>query len=398
MRVAVIDYETSYQHPHPSDPESYPVMLGYYEPPGVELVWWLHDSFQHECIKTIQRQLEEVDLVIAHNAKFEYEWSTVLGLDLEGHKIWCTQIAEYLLNGQFGNVKGGKRKGLLKLNTVAQRRGFGKKLDRVAEYWKAGYETDEIPTKLLAEYCLQDCKLTYQIFKQQLKEAQEKGMIELLRLQFELIRSASDIELAGFCVNPELFERYSKEYQEKIAKVEAELMGIINEPSITNLGSNDQLSAALYGGTITVDGTEEVERTLKSGEVKRYTRKCKKEVQIKGLGFTPPEDSECKKKGFYSTDKNTLAKLTPMNATQKKVLELLGELSEYTKQDSTYFGGMVKHVRFNDRDQRNYIYPQINQTVTGTGRLSSSKPNGQNIPRGSTSPAKQPFITRYQNG
>ena len=42
-----------------------------------------------------------------------------------------------------------------------------------------------------------------------------------------------------------------------------------------------------------------------------------------------------------------------------------------------------------------FVHPSINETVTRTGRYSSSNPNAQNMPREGTSPVKRMFVTRY---
>lgn len=394
MNMLAIDFETSKIPRHmPWHPESYPVILGVWSK-NYEMVFDFTKQPANELVKILQKVIDAHDLIIAHNMKFEYDWCQMLNINLEEKQIWCTQVAEYLLLGQLGNIEGNQRPGKLTLKETAKRRGLPDKLDKVAEYWAAGYETDEVPRHILNEYCIRDCEIAYKIAEQQINNCREFNLLNLCMLHMELIRSLSDIEVNGLLTNVNEMKQYAADYQYEMEQVEQRLYSLVDS-HIDNIGSNDQLSAALYGGTIKVDGYENVERVLKGGKIKRYQRKCKCEHTIEGLGFKPPEGTETKKLGFYKTDKITLSILEPENDRQREVLALLEKLSELSKQNSTYFEGMLKNVVHNDIDNRDYIFPSMNQTITSTGRGSSSRPNGQNLPREGTSPAKKPYKTRF---
>ncbi len=90
-------------------------------------------------------------------------------------------------------------------------------------------------------------------------------------------------------------------------------------------------------------------------------------VLFETLGLPPVK----KTKTGYSTDSEVLEKLYGTH-------EVIGELMEYrtlTKLKSTYIDGMEGLV-----DEASLIHSKFHQTVTQTGRLSSSDPNLQNIP------------------
>jgi len=79
-----------------------------------------------------------------------------------------------------------------------------------------------------------------------------------------------------------------------------------------------------------------------------------------------------KTKTGYSTDARVLAELAPHH-------EIVAEILHYRqliKLEGTYLSGLLPLV---DDDEKK-IYTTFNQTVTATGRLSSSDPNLQNIP------------------
>jgi len=98
----------------------------------------------------------------------------------------------------------------------------------------------------------------------------------------------------------------------------------------------------------------------------------------------------------FSTDKNTLEELKARTPDQRRIKALLMELSGITKVKETLKGKKNDTGLLNKLcDSR--IHPRFNQCVTTTGRLSSSDPNAQNLPRGNTSPIKQIILPRYDH-
>jgi hypothetical protein len=158
-----------------------------------------------------------------------------------------------------------------------------------------------------------------------------------------------------------------------------------------NVGSDDQLSAALFGGEITVGGVEEVERVLKNGDVKRTQRQCKVKKTIVGIGLQPAEGTELKKGGVYSVsaDNLNLAKATTKH--QKDIRNALLERAKLSTMLGTFFNGLLLRVGADG-----VIHHNINHNITRTSRLSCTNPNLMNQPRdkGGSKPA---FITRYDS-
>lgn len=395
MIIASIDFETSKKPRHfPWVPGSFPVCLGMVNNQGKRKVWWFtHTELADipsypELMQEITVELSRADLIVAHNAKFDLGWLKALGADYWDWRIHCTMVAEYMLRGQFGDYQN--KKGRLGLNDVARRYGIEGKKDRVADYWDCGYETDEIPMYILEEYVLQDCQIALTLAQAQRRKIEAVGLKKLVRVHRELLKTLVDIEANGMLLDRKRLNDFNAEYDQKLAKVEKDIAETVELPEGWNIGSNEHISALLYGGTLKMDGVETVERVLKNGTVKTYSRKCTVPFELKGLGFTPPRGAKAKKEGFFKTDADTLAQLKSKDPTAMKVLDLLKEYSFLSKQKSTYFEGLVEKMQEDDR-----IHPSMNQTITATGRLSSSNPNGQNISRGSTSPVKEAFISRF---
>lgn len=77
-----------------------------------------------------------------------------------------------------------------------------------------------------------------------------------------------------------------------------------------------------------------------------------------------------KTKTAYSTASAVLESLK-----EHKIINYILEFRELSKLQSTYVTGLLKRL-----DNQSYLHTQFNQSVTSTGRLSSSNPNLQNIP------------------
>ena len=78
-----------------------------------------------------------------------------------------------------------------------------------------------------------------------------------------------------------------------------------------------------------------------------------------------------KTKTGYSTAADILEKLAPDNPIVEEILEYRG----LTKLKSTYADGLADYIGADGR-----IHTSFNQTITATGRISSTEPNLQNIP------------------
>ena len=78
-----------------------------------------------------------------------------------------------------------------------------------------------------------------------------------------------------------------------------------------------------------------------------------------------------KTKTGYSTAADVLEKLAPDYPAIQKILDY----RQYTKLNSTYADGLGTYIKEDGR-----IHSRFNQTITATGRISSTEPNLQNIP------------------
>jgi DNA polymerase-1 len=162
---------------------------------------------------------------------------------------------------------------------------------------------------------------------------EEAGLGSLFRdLEMPLARLLADMECRGVRVDTELLASLSADYAARLATLEAEIHALAGRPF--SIASPIQLRAVLFDEL----GLPVVKRT-KTGP---------------------------------STDAEVLEELAPRHPLPAKLLEH----RRYAKLKSTYVDALPALVD----SGTGRIHTTFNQTVTATGRLSSSDPNLQNIP------------------
>ena len=187
----------------------------------------------------------------------------------------------------------------------------------------------------LTEAVTCDCYMAYVAYKASgvLKERLEKeGMLKLYReMEMPLIYSLYHMEQAGVRVDKEQLKQYGEQLEGKIATLEQEVYELAGEKF--NINSPKQLGEILF-----------------------------ERMQL-------PHGK--KTKTGYSTAADVLEKLAPNYPVVQKILEY----RQLTKLNSTYAQGLAGFIREDGR-----IHGKFNQTITATGRISSTEPNLQNIP------------------
>lgn len=333
-------------------------------------------------LKEIQEYFDNADIIIAHNLKFDLHWLHHIGINTESNRYYCTMVAEYLISGQTFSKE-------LSLASLSNHYRIPSKLDVVSDWWDSGYETDEIPLDILIPYGEQDVLNCEAIFRKQTNLIHIQKQDKIVKLRCESLRVTQQIEANGMKLNTDMCTELSEEYSTNIDSLTDSIIFAIKEtlPELRdikiNLGSNEHMSAILFGGIINYDG-------LVEGKREGTTKKGKLSIHTKGLGFTPREGTETKKQGYYQVDVGQLSELKAKPKTaQYIVLNGIREVSKMDKMKGTYCDGLM------EKNIDGFVHPSINETVTRTGRYSSSNPNAQNMPREGTSPVKRMFVTRY---
>jgi len=115
---------------------------------------------EYEGDKLLQDALNNVDVLIGHNIKFDISWLRECGFKYDRH-LYDTMVAEYVL--------ASARRWGLSLQVVAEKYGVEKKKDLVSQYLKDGKTFYDIPYNIIEEYGIADVEATEHVALQQLK-------------------------------------------------------------------------------------------------------------------------------------------------------------------------------------------------------------------------------------
>jgi len=361
-----------------------------------EVVWFDHkdnDGQNHRKNWTrVRKIIESANTLVAHNLKYDMTVLRNYDISFENQLLWCTMVTEYLLSGQ------DKHRRTFNLSACAEFNGLGTKIDKIGLLWDQGVETYDMPKDLLEEYCLHDCDLAMGLYEKQIVHEEYPTIEKIHKLQMEFQLSLSDMEMYGFKFDVEKAYQFVKEMDVKREEIESSFKEIAGDEHI-NIGSGAQRSALLFGGLLKTTHLEWTIKELKSKpESRYYERKVENEYEYAGLGFKPPKKK--RKDGYYSTDKAVIEGLGARSSIQKQIKSLLIENSIVKKARETLLGKEGKGL-INKIGTDGMIHPNLNMAVTSTGRLSSTNPNSQNMPRSGTSPLKQcivPVFDEILNG
>ena len=326
--------------------------------------------------------LAEASCIIAFNSKFDLNWIQ-RQFGWQANVVWCCQLAEFIFSAQ--------RYRYPSLNGTADLYGLNHKLNIVeTEFWGKGIDTPDIPRPILAEYGAYDCDLTWQVFKKQMELFQTEHLdkFRLFRLHCNDLVVLQEMEFNGLAFDSTASTKRAEELDVSVKNIESKLNTVFDNTPI-NYDSNDHISSILYGGTIKEETRVPI-GVYKTGAKTGQPRYKKVETLHHFDRLVEPlKNSELQKEGYYSTDESTLLSLKA-KAFPKKIITLLLQRSKIVKLQSTYLRGLVNlNAKLNW--QQDYLYPTYNQCVATTGRLSSTKPNGQNLPK----EAKKYCISRY---
>jgi DNA polymerase-1 len=328
-------------------------------------------------LRILREFIENHDTIVGFNLMYDLQWLWKSGLSTNGKRLWCCQVAEFILNNQ--------RTPYPSLDETAFKYTGEKKLDVVkTEYWEKGINTDQIPTKILYEYAEQDAKLTAKVYLAQLEliPASKKNLYSIAMQDLEVL---AEMRYNGMKYDAAFAAKRSEEILVEIETIKRELDLLHNVRSF-NWASPDHLSALLYGGTI----EEEIRIPVgfyKTG-AKVGQARYSKEIVVHNLPriYKPLPKTESAKGGTWSTAEDILQKLDDGTKLISGILKLRG----LSKLLGTYFKGIPEKA-IQSCWSEGMVYGQFNQCVTSTGRLSSSAPNMQNI----SEEALEMFVSRF---
>ena len=194
---------------------------------------------------------------------------------------------------------------------------------------------DLVPIDKAVHYASEDADITFRLYEElKTKLAKEPILSALLEeVEIPLIKVLSDMEQAGTLVNAKILKAQSKNFSERIAKLEKEAYDLADQEF--NLGSPKQLQEIFFD-----------------------------QLNYPIIQKTPG--------GQPSTAENVLKQL----AEDYELPKIILKHRTLSKLKSTYADKLPLQTSANT----GRIHTSFNQTGTSTGRLSSSDPNLQNIP------------------
>jgi DNA polymerase I-like protein with 3'-5' exonuclease and polymerase domains len=366
MNILILDVETTISNTgNPFDRTNKLVCVGLKDTYGYGIYY---DSFER-----LQAVIDYADLIVGFNIKFDLHWLRNIGIDISKIKVWDCQLAEFLLSNQQNKYPS--------LDGAAEKYGFPKKLDIVkTEYWLAGIDTDMIPRDILSDYLTQDLVLTQQVYERQLDQFKTDKRYPLFKLQCQDLLVLEDMEYNGIKFNTTAALKYAEEIEIELTAIYKEISSYTGNLPI-NLNSNDDVSVLIYGGSIGVDDklpigifkTGERKGQIKYKNITKLYPLPRLAEPLKGTEVKKPEGSQ----EYWKVNETVLRSLK-LSKEAKKVVGLLTKYSELEKLRGTYLIGYSELIKKMNWDV-DMLHGTLNQCVAITGRLSSSKPNLQNV-------------------
>lgn len=266
------------------------------------------------------------------NAKFDRLILRCQGITLAG-VVFDTMLASYVLNPETSHSLSELSRKYLKINAKTYN-----------ELVPKNKTIADISIRDVADYCGMDVHTTFQLvgkLRAELDEADEANFADkslhqlLLKVEQPLEPILAEMEYCGIRINSDYLKTLSQQLEKSLAEIEAKTYEAAGRKF--NLGSPKQLSEILL---------EKIPD--------EFTKKSRKT------------------KTGYSTDAAVLDKLQG----DHPIVDELLEHRTLSKLKSTYVDALPQLVR----KDTGRVHTDFNQTATGTGRLSSSNPNLQNIP------------------
>lgn len=280
--------------------------------------------------------LDQNILKCGHNIKYDLQVLENNGLKLNG-PFFDSMVASYLLYpnlrshslddlafAEYG-IKTTKLSDLMEKNFGKQKKF--KQNDQVP--------VDAIPIKELGDYAAEDADLAFRFRSRLVEQLKEKNLTELFeKTEMPLVPILANMETNGVLIDDSILKNLSKEFGEKITKLTKSIYSQANAEF--NISSPKQLSEVLFN---TLNLSDQKVKKTKTG---------------------------------ISTAAGELENLKNDHEIIKEILEY----RELTKLKNTYVDALPALI--SGKTKR--IHTNYNQTITATGRLSSSNPNLQNIP------------------
>ena len=264
---------------------------------------------------------------VGQNLKYDLEVLRNYGIELAG-PMWDTMIAHYLIQPELHHNMDYMAEIYLNYQTIHIDELIGPKGKNQKSM------RDLLPSQVY-EYAAEDADITLRL-KNKLEPELKKFECEKLFYEIEmpLMPVLAEMEMNGVCLDTDSLRETSKDFNNRMNEIEARIYELAGEHF--NIASPKQVGEILF------DKLKIVEKAKKT------------------------------KTGQYVTSEEVLQQLRNKHEIVADILEHRG----LKKLIGTYIDALPKLIN----PKTGHIHTSFNQTITATGRLSSSDPNLQNIP------------------
>ena len=263
---------------------------------------------------------------IGQNLKYDILVLKNYGVEVRG-RLFDTMVAHYLIQPEQRHNLDLLAESYLKYSTIKTEELIGRR-------GSAQTTMRNVEIGLLRDYACEDADIAFRLKPLLEAELRKSDMIDLFfNIETPLISVLADMEWTGVKIDTDALNAYAVELRAAIADVEQKIH--TEAGMVFNISSPKQLGEILF------------ERLKIGGAAKTKTKQ-------------------------YSTAEDVLEKI----ADKHPIVPMILEYRSLKKLLSTYAEALPQLV--NAKTGR--IHTSYNQTVTATGRLSSTNPNLQNIP------------------
>ena len=262
---------------------------------------------------------------IGHNLKPDIVILSRLGIEV-ANISFDTMIGEYLINPTQSSYS---------INNLSREYlgYYGVDEEALLGKGKSKKTFEQLSKEELGNYLSFILDTVFKVEPKMKEILEENEMLNLYyNVELPLVEVLASMEFLGFQIDKEELESLGKEYDEEITSLTREIYELAGEDF--NINSPKQLGEILFD-------------RLSLPVIK-------------------------KTKTGYSTDAEVLDKLKDQHPIINKILRY----RQIVKLKSTYIDGLLNLINRNT----NRVHSSFNQTVTSTGRISSTEPNLQNIP------------------
>ncbi len=264
---------------------------------------------------------------VGQNIKYDILILAQEGIEVKG-KLFDTMIAHYLLNPELRHNMDYLAATYLNYQPIPIESLIGPK-------GKNQGSMRDVPIDKITEYGAEDADITLKLKNKFQPLVEQSSMNDLFKkIEMPLVAVLADMERTGIKLDTEALRQSSETLTAELDVLEKEIIELAGETF--NINSTKQVGEILFDKLKIVD-------------------KAKKT-----------------KTGSYSTSEEVLTKLKSKHPIVEKILDYRG----IKKLLSTYVDALPLLIN----PHTGKIHTSFNQTVTATGRLSSTNPNIQNIP------------------